>query len=37
MLKMVEMDENETLAAQLEESCKHETLKLKAPLCSFTK
>ena len=37
MLKMVEMDENVTLAAQLEESCKHENFKAKALFCSFTK
>ena len=37
MLKMTEMDENVTLVAQLEESCKHENFKAKALFCSFTK
>jgi hypothetical protein len=37
MIKMVEMDENVTLAAQLEESYKHENFKAKSTFCSFTK
>jgi len=35
MLKMVEMDENVTLAAQLEESCKHENFKAKSTVLFF--
>jgi hypothetical protein len=35
--KMVEMDENVTLAAQLEESCKHENFNTKSTVQFFTK
>jgi len=35
MIKMVDMDENVTLAAQLEESCKHENFKAKSTVLSF--
>jgi hypothetical protein len=35
MIKMVEMDENVTLAAQLEESCKHENFKAKSTVLFF--
>jgi peroxiredoxin len=35
MLEMAEMDENVTLAAQLEESCKHENFKAKSTVLFF--
>ena len=35
MIKMVEMDENVTLLAQLEESCKHENFKAKSIVLFF--
>jgi|GEM_PF-5452046 len=35
MIKMADMDENMTLAAQLEESCKHENFKAKSIVLSF--
>ena len=35
MLKMVEMDENVTLATQLEESFKHENFKAKSTVLFF--
>jgi hypothetical protein len=37
MLKIIEMDENVTLGAQLEESCKHENFKAKNTIQFFTK
>jgi hypothetical protein len=35
MLKIIEMDENVTLGAQLEESCKHENFKAKSTIQFF--
>ncbi len=37
LAKIVDMDENVTLAAQLEESYKHENFKAKSTILSFTK